>query len=435
LTSRLADAEAALRAIRTGEVDAVVVPGKAGPQVFTLHGANRAYRLLIESMNEGALTLTADKTILYANHCFARMVKCPLEQVAGSSFRRFLSAADRATLRPLLQRAGKSGSKIQVSLRAGDGSKMPAQISIRPLAKNGDPATVGMVVTDLTEARRAARQQETERLYAQAREHADELERRVDERTEQLLSANHELDAFEAAVSHDLRAPLRHVMGFTQILLETFAPQLPAEARDYLNKILDGVGRMERMIVALLEFSRLSKQSLSLQPVDVSRMWREIFAEMKPEIEGRRIKMTIGDVPPCRADPTLLRQVLVNLLGNALKYSRNRERSVIRISAGAQPEGGSTAYSIKDNGVGFDMANAGKLFTVFTRLHGERDFEGAGVGLTTAQRIIQRHGGRIWAESAPGVGSTFFFSVGPSPPNPVPGAIPSEAKPARRVRK
>ena len=155
LRARLADAEETLRAIRTGEVDAVVVAGKQGPQVFTLEGAEHAYRVLIESMNEGALTLTADKMILYANQCFARMVKCPLEQVMGSSFRRFLSAEDQATLRPLLKRAAKSGSKIQVLLNAGDGSQMPAQISIRPLAKNGsNSATIGMVVTDMTEARR-----------------------------------------------------------------------------------------------------------------------------------------------------------------------------------------------------------------------------------------------------------------------------------------
>jgi two-component system NarL family sensor kinase len=156
LRARLADAEETLRAIRTGEVDTVMVAGKEDSQVFTLEGAEHAYRVLIESMNEGALTLTADKVILYANQCFARMIKCPLEQVIGSSFRRFLSAEDRATLRPLLKRVAKSGSKIQVLLHAGDGSKMPVQISIRPLAKNGfTHAPIGMVVTDMTEARRS----------------------------------------------------------------------------------------------------------------------------------------------------------------------------------------------------------------------------------------------------------------------------------------
>jgi PAS domain S-box-containing protein len=155
LRARLAETDETLRAIRTGEVDTMVVEGKQGPQVFTLKGAEHAYRVLIESMNEGALTLTAKGVILYANLCFSRMVKCPLEQVMGSFFRRFLSAADRATLRPLLQGAGQSGSKIQVLLHAGDGSKMPAHLSIRPLAKNGfKSATFGIVMTDMTEARR-----------------------------------------------------------------------------------------------------------------------------------------------------------------------------------------------------------------------------------------------------------------------------------------
>jgi PAS domain S-box-containing protein len=151
----LAEAEETLRAIRSGEVDAVIAAGKKDRQVFTLEGAGHAYRVLIESMNEGALTLTVDKTILYANQCFARMVKCPLEQVIGSSFRRFLSAEDRATLRALMKRLPKSGSKIQVLLNAGDGSQMPAQISICPLAKQASKtANIGMVVTDMTEARR-----------------------------------------------------------------------------------------------------------------------------------------------------------------------------------------------------------------------------------------------------------------------------------------
>jgi two-component system, NarL family, sensor kinase len=156
LRARVAETDATLRAIRSGEVDSVVVAGKQGPQVFTLEGAEHTYRVLIESMNEGALTLTADKMILYANQCFARMVKCPLEQVMGSSFRRFLSTDDRATLRPLMKRADKSGSKIQVLLNAGDGSQMPVQISIRPLARNSfNRAPIGFVVTDMTAARRS----------------------------------------------------------------------------------------------------------------------------------------------------------------------------------------------------------------------------------------------------------------------------------------
>ena len=156
LRTRLAEAESTLRAIRAGEVDAVISAGARGPRVFTLEGAEHVYRVLIESMNEGALTLTAGKTILYANQCFARMVKCPLERVTGGSFRRFLSAADRATIKKLLSKPGKVGSKLQVLLNAGDGSRIPAQLSIRPVAKNGYTERVfGMVVTDMTEVRRS----------------------------------------------------------------------------------------------------------------------------------------------------------------------------------------------------------------------------------------------------------------------------------------
>lgn len=155
LRVRLTAAEATLHAIRLGKVDAVVVAGRHGPQVFTLQGAEHAYRLLIENMNEGALTLTVDKTVLYANRCFARMVRCPLEQVIGGSFRRFLSDADRALLRPLLLHPPRTGAKLQVRLKAGDGSYLPAQISIRRLARNGlEHAPLGLVVTDLTDARR-----------------------------------------------------------------------------------------------------------------------------------------------------------------------------------------------------------------------------------------------------------------------------------------
>jgi len=431
LRARLADAEDALRAIRSGDVDAVVVAGLHGDRVFTLEGAGHAYRVLIESMNEGALTLTGDKMILYANHCFAKMVQCPLEQIIGTSFRRFLSVEDLATLRPLLKLTDKAGAKIQVLLNVGDGSKIPAQISIRPLAGDGfGPALVGMVVTDMTEARRAAQQKETERLYAQTREQAAELERRVEERTRQLVLANCELEAFESSVSHDLRGPLRHIMGYSQVVIESHGAELSEEGRSYLKKIFEGAGKMEGLIVALLEFSRLSKQALALQPVDVGRMWREILAEMTMELGDRPIDVTFGELPPCHADPTLLRQVLVNLLGNAFKYSRTRARSVIKISAIPPEVEGGAGYSIKDNGVGFEMAKADDLFTVFKRLHTAHEFEGTGVGLSTAHRIIQRHGGRIWAESTPDAGATFFFTVGrpsvlPGSGGPAGGVVPA----------
>lgn len=422
LRLRLAEAEETIRAIRNGEVDAVVVTGQHGDQVFTLDGAGDAYRVLIESMQEGALTLTADATILYANQCFAVMLHCPLEQVMGSSFQRFLPAADWAILQPLIQHADLSGRKIQVTLSTGDGGSRPAQISLQPLPKDGlDGATIGMVVTDMTEAQRIASQKETERLYAQVLEQAAELERRVAERTEQLLQANRELKAFESSVSHDLRGPLRHLMGFSEILLTEPASHPPEVVRSYLGKIRECAAKMDRLILALLEFSRAGTRALSLESVDLAALWREVLAEMQPELGARGVDVTIGNLAPCYADPILLRQVVVNLLGNALKYSRTRERSVIDVSIVAKPDEPGPVYAIRDNGIGFDMQHAAKLFAVFERLPNARDFEGTGVGLTTVQRILQRHGGRIWAESTPGLGATFFFTVG-VPPSSVPEA-------------
>jgi len=263
-----------------------------------------------------------------------------------------------------------------------------------------------LVAIDATQAERA-------RLYAQVQQHAAELERRVQERTGQLQSANQELEAFGSSVSHDLRGPLRHIMGYAQILVEDYGPQLPAQADMYLHKILKGVRNMEQLINALLEFSRLSKKSLVIERVDMGKMVRETLAEMAPELESRAVDVRIGDLPAVQGDPVLLRQVLANLLGNAFKYSRRRAQAVIIVGA-AGTEGNLPIFSIQDNGVGFDMADQDKLFTLFERLHDASEFEGTGVGLATVQRIIQRHGGRIWAQSQPDAGATFFFTLRPA---------------------
>jgi PAS domain S-box-containing protein len=415
LRLRLAEAEETIRAIRDGEVDAVVVRGQQGDQVFTLDGAGHAYRLLIESMHEGALTLTVNATILYANRCCAQMLQCPLEQLIGSSFRRFISPNEWATFEPLMQQVDEGGSKIQVRLLPGEGASLPAQISLRPLPKDGlSGATLGVVLTDMTEAHRVALQRETERLYAQALEQAAQLERRVDERTAQLLAANRELEAFESSVSHDLRGPLRHVMGFSELLLDQAAAHPPEMVQQYLHKIRDGAARMERLIEALLKFSRVGRQALVIEEINMVELWHDVLAEIGPAKGGRQVEVTIGALPPCHADPILVRQVVVNLLGNALKYSQTRAVSRVEISAVPAREGEGAVYCVKDNGIGFDMKHAAKLFAVFERLPNAREFEGTGIGLTTVQRIVQMHGGRIWADSAPELGAAFFFTIAPA---------------------
>ena len=256
------------------------------------------------------------------------------------------------------------------------------------------------------------------RLFEEIQKMNVELEQRVARRTGELKAANKELEAFTYSVSHDLRAPLRAVDGFSRLLQENHAQQLAPEPLHYLSRVREGAQHMGHLIDDLLAFSRLGRQALRLQPLspaDLRAMARHVLDDLRTEAkEERQIETVIHDLPPCQADPSLLRQVFVNLLSNAIKYTRPRE--ITRIEIGSQPAPEGPAYFVRDNGVGFDMRYAHKLFGVFQRLHRAEDFEGTGVGLAIVQRIIHRHGGRIWAEAAVEHGATFYFTLGNPPP-------------------
>jgi len=249
--------------------------------------------------------------------------------------------------------------------------------------------------------------QQAEAALAQA---AAALEQRVAERTAQLEAANRELEAFSYSVSHDLRAPLRAVNGFARILLDEYAQHLPEAAQHYLRLVVDSAQHMGQLIDDLLAFARLSRQPLTRQAVAPADLVRQVLEDLRPVPAARRLDVRIGALPPCQADPALLKQVWVNLLANALKFTSRRDVAVIEV--GGHEEAGVSVYWVRDNGVGFDMAYADKLFGVFQRLHRADEYDGTGVGLALVQRIIQRHGGRIWAEAAVDQGATFFFTIG-----------------------
>jgi PAS domain S-box-containing protein len=251
-----------------------------------------------------------------------------------------------------------------------------------------------------------------------ARQHAEDairqlntqLEQRVVERTAQIEAANKELEAFSYSVSHDLRAPLRAVDGFARILLEDYAPRLDGEVQRYLSLVRHGTQRMGRLIDDLLTFARVSRRPLSKRLVRLDELAHQVLDDLRHEYDGRQVEVVIGRLSPCQADPVLLKQVLTNLLANALKFTRQQQ--VARIEVGWCETHGAAAYFVRDNGVGFDMRYAGKLFGVFQRLHRMEDYEGTGVGLALVQRIIHRHGGRVWAEAAVGRGATVYFTLG-----------------------
>lgn len=253
-------------------------------------------------------------------------------------------------------------------------------------------------------------------LYRELRELNATLERRVSDRTSALLEANRELESFSYTVSHDLRAPIRHVGGFVDLLRDHAASALDEKALHYVETIKASATHMGALVDGLLAFSRLGRAELAKRPVDLARVAPLVLHELEPDIEGRTITWSIGDLPTVTADTTMIRLVLTNLVSNAIKYTRKEANA--RIEIGGERRGEDVLFWVKDNGVGFDMAYVDKLFGVFQRLHSSSEFEGTGIGLATARRIVHRHGGRIWATGAtsgPERGAAVFVSIPAEP--------------------
>ena len=228
---------------------------------------------------------------------------------------------------------------------------------------------------------------------------------------ENLETANKELESFSYSVSHDLRAPLRHIDGFSQLLIMNHLDQLPPKAQNLLQSVSERAKYMGRLIDDLLNFSRLGRQPVEKHPVILSELVRQVLEETAGEREGRDVEVRVGDLPDCAGDALLLKQVWVNLLSNAFKFTGKKEHAVVEIGSGPGEKPGEFLYFVRDNGTGFDMEYASKLFGVFHRMHKASEFAGTGVGLSIVQRIIQRHGGRIWAEAKVDEGATFYFTL------------------------
>jgi signal transduction histidine kinase len=246
-------------------------------------------------------------------------------------------------------------------------------------------------------------------MIEQLQEARGNLEQKVAERTQQLETTNKELESFSYSVSHDLRAPLRAIDGFSRILAEDYAAKIDAEGQHLLSTIIASTRQMGTLIDDLLAFSRLGRQEVKKQPVDMKKLAQEVFDELKAVNPDRSIKFVLGDLPQVPADAGLVRQIWVNLFSNALKFTRHKQPAIIEAGAKVGPH--EVIYYVRDNGAGFDMSFVDKLFGVFQRLHDQKDFEGTGVGLAIIKRIVTRHGGRVWAEGKVGEGATLSFTL------------------------
>ena len=367
-----------------------------------LHASTATLRGLLESAPDGIVIVDSTGTILLVNTQAQKMFGYEEAELIGRPVEDLLP--DQLRARHLEHRHGymqnpttrPMGIGLSLSGRRRDGTEFPVEISLSPMP-TPDGVLVTSVIRDVTERRRIE-------------EHVRTLNENLARRVAELAAVNKELEAFSYSVSHDLRAPLRSIDGFSQALIEEHAGQLDETAMDYLRRIRAATQRMGELIDDLLDLSRVTRREMRHDDVDLSALATAVMAELTKAAPERPVEVHIAEGLRGHGDPALLRLMLENLLGNAWKFTARETPACIEV--GVQRDGDRLAYYVRDNGVGFDIAYADKLFGAFQRLHGATEFPGTGIGLATVQRIILRHGGQVWAHSEVGQGATFFFTLG-----------------------
>lgn len=387
-----------------------------------LRKSEERLRLLVESVEDYAIyMLDMRGRVITWNSGAERIEGYRAKDVVRRKFTLFYTAEEISEGKPdqalaVAKAEGRFGDE-RWRVRP-DGSRYWANIVVTALReKQGLLYGFSVIARDMTKQKEA--EDGTRRLNA-------ELEHRVQERTAELQSAYEEMESFSYSISHDLRAPLVHIGGFAEMLHQDAGAQLDEKCRHYLQVIGESARRMGRMIDDLLAFSRMSRAELHKIRVDVGDIVKGVIHDMRSDMENRKIVWNIGDLPKIQGDPALLYQAVFNLIANALKYTRTRAEA--RIEIGVEPSADEIVFFVRDNGVGFDNRHMDKLFGVFQRLHSASEFEGTGIGLANVRRIIQRHGGRVWAEGKVDGGATFYFSI---PKGKEAARGPSELRPAR----
>jgi PAS domain S-box-containing protein len=370
---------------------------------LAIRASELGYRRLFETAPDGILILDVDTgRINDANPFLSKLLGFSRDEMVGKTVGELSPSKDIESNQAMLERLQENGHVRYegLPLETRDGCNIAVEF-VSNVYQAGERNLIQCNIRDITQ-----------RLLAEAeiRRLNETLEQRVDERTAQLQTVTGELESFSYSVSHDLHAPLRQILGFVQLLQREAGPLLSGKSQQHLKTISRSANRMADLIDDLLTFSRFAREELQKTEVRLDELVQETLGEMQAEIKKRNIRWEIHPLPSVWADRALLRMVLVNLISNAVKFTGARAEATIEI--GWDPDGSAeTVIFIRDNGAGFDPKYVGKLFGVFQRLHNEPEFEGTGIGLANVQRVIHRHGGRVWAKGAVDRGATFYFSI------------------------
>lgn len=367
-----------------------------------------ALAAIAEAMPDAIVVAGADGLIAFANSQAEELFGYPAGLLLGQPIEVLVPEAVRATHVPRRQgffanpETRTMGVGLELTAQRSDGGQFPVEISLSAL-RTDDETLAFAAIRDVTNRRR--HQAEILRLNAELNLLNEDLRHKLAE----LQTTNDELESFSYSVSHDLRSPLRAVAGFAGIVSNEYGAELPAPVLDYLRKIRASAEKMGQLIDALLMLSRVHRAEMLRQEIDMSALASSVWEDLATDDTGAGVDFSLSDLPPAEGDPRLIRQLLQNLIGNAVKYSRDSTPSRVEVTAHRLET--ENVYQVRDNGVGFDRRYVGKLFRVFQRLHRPEQFEGTGIGLALCARIVSRHGGRIWANGTLGEGATFSFAL------------------------
>ena len=400
LRRQLQEAQETIEAIRTGQIDALVVESEEGHQLYTLKSADQAYRVFIEKMTEGAVTLNEQGIILYCNSSFATLVHQPLSQVIGEPFVNFIATSSREAYRALFTKCWKNDCKGEVKIAVPE--QTPVQLSLTAIELE-EGSSLSIILTDLTT------QKNNQQLLL-------ENNQRLEEMNKALEISNHDLQQFASIASHDLQEPLRKIQIFSHLLKEK-EELIPTDLKKNIQKIIDSSARMKALIIDILHYSKLSANDSHWECVDLNEILADLQEDFELILEEKKATIYISPLPCIDVNRGQMRQVFQNIISNSLKFAKADVLPVIRVSAKRlsqksfsspeQSDGPFCLISIQDNGIGFDQKYVDNIFFLFERLNSKNRYEGTGIGLAIAKKVIEKHNGLITATSSEDQGATF----------------------------